>query len=298
MPTRTHCRFLFMTSASARFALMLAALLWSTNGLIVKLAEASPLALTGIRCATASLLLFGYGRVRGVRFLSFSRSRLVGAFAYFLMAASITAAMKLTTAASAIALQYTAPVFVAVFSVFLLRERLRLRDLALAVLVVIGIALSFRHGGEAQPAAALEGNALALLSGLSYAVFIVASRLQKEETPIASIFFGNLLGLAATLPWVLEMPVSAANVTLGVLYGLFCGGLGFILFSEAICRVNAMPAILIAALDPVLNPLWTYLFLDERPSPDAALGAALVIGAILAGEILNARSADKENRNV
>ena len=232
-----------MTAHTARLALVLAALMWSTNGIIIKLAEASPMAMTCMRCGVSAAVLLLYGQLRRLPLFTFSPAQICGALAYFLMSATIAVAMKLTTAATAIGLQYTAPVFVAVLSATILHERILPRDCLQTFLVFLGVLLCCHFGCDATDVAhnALLGNTAALVSGAAYAVFIVSGRIQKMESPIGSIILGNALGFFVTLPWLLEMPFTADNLILGGSFGLFCGGLAFILFSEAICRVEALP---------------------------------------------------------
>ena len=246
------------------------------------------MAMTCMRCGVAALLIFLYGRAKHLSLFRLSSAQIVGAISYFVMAASIAVAMKFTTAASAIALQYTAPVFVALLSATVLRERILTRDV-LQMLVVIGgvfLCIDFAGCGTGSGEQTLLGNAAALLSGAAYAVFIVAGRIQKE-TPLGSILIGNLFGFFATLPWLVDMPRTGENLLLGSIFGLFCGGLGFILFAEAIRRIEALPAVLIASLDPVLNPVWVLLFIGEWPSVTVAIGAAIVIAAIFVGSLFD-----------
>lgn len=215
-----------MSASTARFALIIAALVWRTNGLVVKLASASPMAMICMRCGVAALLIFFYGRAKHLSLFRLSSAQIIGAIFYFVMAASIAVAMKFTTAASAIALQYTAPVFVALLSATVLRERILTRDV-LQMLVVIGgvfLCIDFAGSGTGPDEQTLFGNAAALLSGAAYAVFIVAGRVQKEETPLGSILIGNLFGFFATLPWPVDMPLTGENLLLGSIFGLFCGG--------------------------------------------------------------------------
>lgn len=270
----------FESSRSAQLAVLLTAVIWSTGGLAVKLSDCSPTALTGIRSIFCILLFLVVYRRENL--LIFSRAQWAGAVAYCSMAYCYSASTMWTTAANAILLQYTAPVFVAIFSWWLLREKVSSRDWLAIGCVMVGIFLFFMD--KASPGHML-GNAVAVLSGLSYALFIVFSRKQKDANPAGSIFLGNLIALVVSLPELVTTNLTTSAIVGGMYLGLVYGGLAFILYAGAIKSVNALTAILIATIEPILNPIWVFLTIGETPSLMAVVGGIIVVGTLLVRNI-------------
>jgi len=187
-------------------------------------------------------------------------------------------ATKLTTAANAILLQYTAPVWIALFSAWFLGERTSRADW-LTVAVVVGGMVLFLANGLAV--GNLLGDGLALLSGLFFAAMVIALRSQKDTSPIESIILGNGLAFACGLPWIIDAPALDPSGW-GALIVLGCVQLGFAywLYARAIRHVTALQAVLIPVIEPLLNPIWVLLAVGERPTPLAALGGLIVLVAI------------------
>ena len=274
-------RFPFpMTSTAAdhrRAVLQLAAaaLLWSLGGLLIKTIAWSPLAIAGARglLAAAFLLLVS----RGLYF-TFSRPQVFGALAYAACTITFCVATKLTTAANAILLQYTAPVWVALAGAALLGERATRLDWATIAAVLAGLVLFFANS---LVIGHVLGDALALLSGVFFAAMTLALRAQHRGSALESIILGNLLGGLVCLPWVLTAPALPASGWLALLLlGTVQLGASYLLFVRAIRHVTALQAVLIPVLEPLLNPLWVLLALGERPAPLALLGGLVVLIAV------------------
>jgi len=140
---------------------------------------------------------------------------------------------------------------------------------------MLGMGLFFM---DRLTAGGMVGNGLAILSGVAFAGMLVFLRRQKEGFPLGSVFMGNVLTAVVCLPWVRDWQVSAGGwLALGML-GVFQLGLSYVLYCRAIRRVRALEAILIPMIEPILNPLWVFLFLGERPGPWALVGGAVVLG--------------------
>ena len=269
-----------MTSTAAdhrRAVLQLAAaaLLWSLGGLLIKTIAWSPLAIAGARglLAAAFLLLVS----RGLHF-TFSRPQVFGALAYAACTITFCVATKLTTAANAILLQYTAPVWVALAGAALLGERATRLDWATIAAVLAGLVLFFANS---LVIGHVLGDALALLSGVFFAAMTLALRAQHRGSALESIILGNLLGGFVCLPWVLTAPALPASGWLALLLlGTVQLGASYLLFVRAIRHVTALQAVLIPVLEPLLNPLWVLLALGERPAPLALLGGLVVLIAV------------------
>jgi len=190
-------------------------------------------------------------------------------------------ANKLTTAANAILLQYTAPIYVALLSPFLLREEMSSkRDWLGISTAMLGLVLFFLD--ELDPTNFL-GNCVAIGSGISFALYNIFMRRQKDGSPITATFLGNVLTFLMTLPFVLasirHITTKSAMVLLSL--GVFQLGIPYVLYSVSIKHVRAIEALLIAMLEPILNPLWVFLVFGEKPGKWALVGGGLVIFSML-----------------
>jgi drug/metabolite transporter (DMT)-like permease len=266
--------------------LSLTALLWSTGGVLIKQVSWNAPAIAGSRCLLAAAVLLAIVRRRH---LTFSRAQITGAVAYAVTVILFVAANKMTTAANAILLQYTAPVFVAILSIYFLHERVDGRDGLLIAAAMAGLVFFFL---DRLGPGYWRGNVLAVLSGASMAVMIVAMRLQKDAFPLGSVFLGNLLVGLLTAPFLFLSPPRdpAAWLMLGFL-GVFQLGLSYVLYGLAIRHVSALEAIMIPIIEPILNPVWVLLLTGERPGPWALLGGLIVLGSAVGYMIRGAAKA-------
>ncbi len=274
-----------MSRSQAIVALLLSILFVSTNGLFIKLSTWDALALNGARSLIAAAVIWIY--LRRPHF-TWSRAQVGGAIMYALMVIAFVLAVRWTTAANAIFLQYTAPLWVALFSIRLLGERPRRSDWITLIFVGLGMLLFF--GGDLTRSGYL-GNLLAILSGVCMALMLIALRAQKEGSPTETILLGNLISGFIGLPFILfgDQPFNAREISIILFLGIFQLGLPFIVITLAIKQLSALEAILIQTLEPVLVPIWVYLFLGERPAPAALLGAAIITTAVTINAILTAR---------
>lgn len=242
---------------------------------MIKAVTWHPLAVAGGRGLIAAVFIAA--TTRGLKF-NFSRPQLIGAVTYAACTISFCTATKLTTAANAILLQYTAPVWVALFGAWFLGERATRADWLTIVAVLGGMALFFADSLELNHAL---GNAIAIVSGVFFAAMTIALRRQKDGSPAGSIILGNLLAFIVGLPWLLEAPPLTATGwwALGLL-GVVQLGLSYWFYVRALRHVTALEAVLIPVIEPILNPLWVLLALGERPSSVALLGGAIVLTAV------------------
>jgi len=268
----------------AIFQLVGAAVCWSLAGLLIKSVDWPPLAVAGGR----GLIAAGFLAVtnRALRF-HLSRQQIIGALAYAACTVLFCVATKLTTAANAILLQYTAPVWVALFGAWFLGERATRGDWITIVVVLGGMALFFADGIEL---AHLVGNFIAVLSGVAFAGMTIALRKQKDGSPVESIILGNLIAFFVGLPWIIGAPPLAADGwTALVLLGTVQLGFSYWLFARAIKHVTALEALLIPVMEPILNPIWVLLALNEKPSPYALVGGVIVLSAVTLRAVVSIR---------
>lgn len=256
---------------------MAAALCWSLGGLLIKAVGANwpPLAVAGGRGGIAALFLLLTNRA--LRF-HFSRDQVIGAVGYASCTVTFCVATTLTTAANAILLQYTAPIWVALFGAWFLAERPARADWVTIGIVLGGMTLFF---ADALELANVLGNSLAVLSGICFAAMTIALRKQKDGSPVESIILGNGLAFLVGLPWIVRAPNLPASGWIALLVlGVVQLGVSYWLYARAIRHVTALEAVLIPVVEPILNPVWVLLALGERPSRYALLGGVIVLGAV------------------
>jgi drug/metabolite transporter (DMT)-like permease len=256
--------------------LLLAALGWSLAGILFKLVDWPPLAAAGGRGLVAGLFLIAVIG-RRLRF-TWSPLQLGTAFVYAGCTVLFAVANKMTSAAHAILIQYTAPVWVALAGAWFLNERAKPADWLTIAASFVGVALFLYDGLQVNN---LAGILVALASGVFFAALIILLRKQKDGSPIESIILGNLLGFLAGLPamWSAGPPPTGTMGALLVL-GVVQLGIPYLLYARAIKHVTALESVLLPVIEPILNPVWVMLFIGERPTPLSLLGGAIVVGAV------------------
>ncbi len=256
--------------------LLAGALCWSLAGVLFKYIEWPGLAAASGRGLIAGVFLLAV-TWRSLRF-TWTPLQLGAAAAYAACTILFTLANKLTTAANAILLQYTAPVWIALLGAWLLNERATRADWWTIAAVFGGLALFFYEGLQLNN---LTGLLVALASGLGFGVMTILMRKQKATSALESIILGNFLGFFIGLPVLWTAPALPASgwIALGLL-GTVQLGLAYLFYAKAIKHVTALEAVLIPVLEPILNPIWVLLAVGERPSPLALAGGAVVLAAV------------------
>lgn len=253
-----------------------AALCWSLGGLLIKSVAWPPLAVAGGRGFIAAAFL----AVFAPRFrFTWSAAQIGGAVAYAATTILFVTATKLTTAANAILLQYTAPVWIALFGAWFLGERATRRDWLTIAIVFGGMGLFFC---DDLRLAGFAGNLIALASGVAFAAMTLLLRKQKDTSAEESIFLGNLLAGVIGIPFMLSahsLPNTRGWIALALL-GVVQLGLSYLLYARAIRHVTALEAVLIPVIEPILNPIWVLLVIGERPGPLSLLGGVIVLSAV------------------
>jgi drug/metabolite transporter (DMT)-like permease len=273
------------TRRQAIFFLVLTAILWSSSGLLVKIISWQPLSILSGRSilSTAVFWVFLQCPTR----LRWTRLQVVGAFGYVGAQLFFIMATKLTTAANAIFLQYTLPIYIVLFGYWFLNERPQRADWISLAVIFTGLFLFF---GDDLNFNGFSGNILAIVSGMSMAVLMLCMRKQKDGTPANTILLGNIIGVVIGLPFLLQESYSPSNLGIISYLGIFQIGLSFVLYSIAIKQVQALESTLILTLEPILNPLWVFLVIGETPGKLALIGGMFVIGAVTARAIVSARA--------
>jgi DME family drug/metabolite transporter len=285
-----------VATRNPRLSVLGAALLFSTGGAAIKGTTLGAFQVAGFRSGVAALALLALlpEARRG-----FGRGLLPAAAAYAATLVFFVMATKLTTSAAAIFLQSTAPIWVLLLSPLLLGEPVRRRELPFLAVAAVGLLLVFL--GSRDPAATAPrpglGNALALASGLAYALLIITMRRLARagdgpDRSMPAMVLGNGLAFLVCLPFALPVAGASVGDTLAIGYlGVVQIGLAYWLFNRGLRVLRAIEVSLLALLEPVLNPLWTWLLHDERPTPLALLGGASMLAALAARALLDRPSA-------
>jgi len=280
-----------------RFYLVATALLFSTGGAAIKAATLSGWQVASFRSGVAAVaLLIALPQARR----GWSWRVVPVATAYAAALVLFVLANRLTTAANAVFLQSTAPLYLLFLAPWLLREPVRARDLLCALAVAAGMMLLFT-GSERSVATApspRHGNLIGLASGMSWAVTITGLRwLGRDAIPgkpdnpaLATVALGNVLAFLAALPMALPaMDIRASDVAVILYLGVVQIGLAYFLLTRAVRHVPAFEATVVLLLEPVMNPVWAWLVHGERPGPWALAGGAIILSAALANSWAQAR---------
>lgn len=282
---------------TARLQLLGAAALFSTGGAAIKACDLAGWQVAGLRSAVASLAFLAL--VPAARRLPSPREWLVG-LGYAGTMVLFVLSNKLTSAANAIFLQSTAPIYILLFAPWLLRERIRARDLAFLGAVGLGLAAFFVEEGRATETATDPwlGNVLALCSGVGWALTVTGLRWlgarDEGSGSTGAVVAGNAIAFVVCLGPMLasDAPPSAsplASYAIVAYLGVFQIALAYLLITRGIRRVEAFEASVLLLIEPVLNPLWAYLVHGERPGAWALAGGAVILSATLAKTWLDAR---------
>lgn len=264
--------------------LLIAAVLWSTSGIFLKILNWQPIAVLGARSFFSGLVFLTYLRRIPRRF---TRWQWVAAICSVLTQLLYITSIQMTTAANAIFLQYTAPLYILLLGYWFLREKPSRTDWVAMFIIFIGLGLFF---GDSLSPGGFIGNVLAIISGVTMAMMTVALRAQKDGTPAESFLLANLLGTLLGGFFVFRQPWTIANWGTVAYLGIFQIGVAFVLYSQAIRVIPALEATLIGMLEPILNPVWVFFFIAERPGPMALVGALVVLVGVVISSIASARA--------
>ena len=270
-----------------RLLVVAAALLWSTGGLAIKLVPLPALGVAFWRSLVSAIFLVVVFRPARARW---RHASIATSLIYALMILSFVSATKMTTAANAIFLQYTGPLYVLAFAPFLLKERFRHVDAAAMAVALAGMSLFFV--GRLDPGA-LTGNLVAVVAGFFFGLVILLLRRDAAGDAIPSVIAGNFLAAALAFPFARgHLALGGRGILLVLFLGIVQLGISYVLFVRGLTVVPAAEASLLGMLEPMFNPLWAFLGLGEKPSAWALLGGAIVLCAVAGRTVFGWRAGD------
>ena len=269
--------------------LALAAILWSTSGLFVKILDWQPVSILAGRSLFASIVFLIYLKRLPTRF---SWWQVLAALMFILTQFLFITSTKLTTAANAIFLQYTMPIYVVLLAYWFLSEKPSRTDWLSMLIIFIGLALFF---GDELSAEGFYGNLLAILSGVTGAIMMVSFRAQKDGNPAESNLIAFLVTATLGAPFILKETWTVTNWSILAFLGIVQIGFAFIFFTKGIKHIPALEANLIGTLEPVLNPIWVFLFYGESMGKFALFGGLVVLGGVILSAVGSAKAAKEEH---
>ena len=281
---------------TARLLALAAAVLFSTGGAGIKVESFTAPQVSFVRSglAAVALLLWLRGRVAW-------RPSAVGAGIVYAATLSLfVGATKLTTAANAIFLQSAAPLYVLALAPFLLHERTRRRDAVFLAVVGAGVLLCFlgRPAATSTASNPALGNWLGAASGLAWALTLLTLRRigradHAGNATVAAVIAGNAFASGAAFPFALPLPVASVAEWATLVYlGVFQIGLAYVCLTRAIRGLPALEVSLLLFLEPVLNPLWTWLIRGESPGGWTLVGGGIIISTTAIKAVNDARRAE------
>ena len=256
-------------------AVLAAAMLWSTGGMFIKLVTLNAIQISFFRSFFAAIVFAILFRKTVFYANGFT---FINAFTYAAVLVLFVISTKMTTAANAIFLQYTAPIYVLIFEPIINKTHYEKINIITIIICFLGMILFFM--GELSPGH-LTGNLLALLSGVAFAAFLLGMRKNKNEYQFSAIFYGNIILMLFCFPSLFDIRIlSLSDFGMVSYLGIFQIGIAYAIFSYGLKRVYAIEASLISMIEPVLNPVWVFLSYKEIPSFMAIIGGIIIITAI------------------
>lgn len=282
-------RELDKNSIKGTIFVLLSAICFSLGGVLIKSIPWSSVTIQGIRSVFSSLVIGGFMVMRHQRFVV-NKTVLLGAAFNTVMAFTFVAATKMTTAANAIVLQFTEPIFV-ILLLWILYKKRPGKDALLTCAVVFSGILCFFF--ESLSAGGMVGNLLAIFSGLTYALVMLMKGFKGADFE-SSLLISNTISMIIGIPALLkETDYSMEVWGFMILLGVFQFGFSYVFLSKGLDYLSPVTASLTSAIEPILNPLLVAAFCGETIGAMGIVGAVLVVGASTTYNVLQAIKTEK-----
>jgi len=256
-------------------AIVLAAILWSSGGLFVKLITLTPMQISFFRCSIAAIT---FAVMLRKKILLYNPLTFLNSFFYAGVLIFYVIAMKTTTAANAIFLQSTAPIYVLIFEPLFNNTKYQKSNIVTIIICFLGMILFFL--GDLTPGQ-LEGNIFGLMSGILFAAFFLGMKRNDKRYQQSSIFWGNILVSVICLPFMFSIEqLNFSQLWMVSFLGVFQIAIAYAFFSYGLKKVMAVEASIIAMIEPVLTPVWVFMGYGEVPATTAIIGGIIILTAI------------------
>jgi len=271
--------------------ILMTAVLWSTAGVLVQYVKWSAYAIAGFR-GICCIIVMMLGRMALNKkklkeaLPKFTTPNMLNGLFMFLTGVLYLQALKRTSAANAIVLQYIAPVLILIYGIIFEKKKPTKVDILITLMVFFGCALAF-SGQFGQ--GGMSGDILAILSGFTFAGQLISSR-NEEVNATDGVLIGSLLATVIMSPFIAyekQESFDTANMLAVTAIGVFQYGLANLLYSRGIKRISALRASLIMTLEPVLNPVWVFIFLGQAPQTVSVIGLVFVVSALCLQAFIN-----------
>jgi len=258
-----------------------ASICWSIGGLCFKFIPWNAMSIIGLRALFAAVV-FAIFR-RGLK-VKLTKGNILAALSLSGTTVLFVFANQLTTAAAAVMLQFTAPIFVLMINFFIYRKKPKLSEILAVLVTTLGMLLFFADRLESGQ---MLGNILALISGVTFACVFVFNR-RPDTDPEHSVMLGFIINTLLWTPFAFfdqSITMDIVPWAFIILMGTVQVGLAYVFFTLSIKRTPALLGILIVALEPVLNPIWVALFHTERPGMYSILGGVVIVITVVSYNI-------------
>ena len=271
--------------------LILAPVIWSTSSLLIKTVTWNSWAIAGWRSLISGFFLwfcFRWVYPREFKF-DWSRGNLLVALFYSAFGSLFAASVKLTTAANAILMQYTSPIYIAFLAPLFLKEKTPPRDWAFVAVMVVGMSMFFMNDLQIDGE---RNDLLGLLAGVGVGfcwamVVMLLKKRGADGMPLSGLVLGNFMTAIYCFPAMISVDfLDMSQMGYVAALAIVSLGLGYIFYLLAIKQVTALEAALIPAVEPLLNPAWTFIFLAEVPGRWTIIGGSLVLVTVLIRAVL------------
>ncbi len=261
----------------AMLLMVITAAMWSIGGIFIKLISWNPFLIAGVRSGISGSIMALYMAATRTQF-KLNRYSLLAGMGLGCSATLFTIANKLTTAANAIVLQYTAPVFILLISAVFFKEKMQKQDILVVCVTMGGMVLFFLD--QLSPGNLL-GNILGILAGVTLGqMFVMVGRGGDDDaTRMSGILIAHALTMMIGLPLGIPQTeeVAAVEILYVIILGVFQLGIPYVLYGIASRDCPPLACSLIGMLEPLLNPVWVAIFIGEVPGPFALAGAVIII---------------------
>ena len=273
--------------------------LWSMSGITMKYINWNPLLIVGGRGVFSALIIFISMKMSGYK-LKVTKKSLGIAFLTFMNLVLFVSANKYTTAANAIVLQYTAPIFVLIVTAFILKRKLRSFEILTVFAALIGIVLFFMDQVSGN---GMSGNIMAVASGFFMGImYALTGEIKDDGERISGLVLGHTALAVICIPlgyiFTDHSEITLIPILLVVFLGVVQMGVPYSLYGRATALISGVEVSLISMIEPILNPIWVALIYGEIPGSHALIGAVLIIGAVAAYTIIDARSPELPADNI